>query len=79
MYYVLNVTSDSHESGTPVDFDDRNTVELFGNLIHVYDMQQAVLDHATVLINYESRLIPVDLTNAQLDEDLQELIQQADP
>ncbi|NIK80538.1 type I restriction enzyme R subunit [Paenibacillus castaneae] len=65
-------------TGTPVDFDDRNTVELFGNLIHVYDMQQAVLDHATVPIYYESRLIPVDLTNAQLDEDFQELIQQAD-
>lgn len=66
-------------TGTPVDFDDRNTVELFGNLIHVYDMQQAVLDHATVPIYYESRLIPVDLTNTQLDEDFQELIQQADP
>lgn len=65
-------------TGTPVDFDDRNTVELFGNLIHVYDMQQAVLDHATVPIYYESRLIPVDLTNANINEDFQELLQQAD-
>jgi type I restriction enzyme R subunit len=39
-------------TGTPIDFVDRNTVELFGNYIHVYDMQQAVLDKATVPIYY---------------------------
>ena len=66
-------------TGTPIDFVDRNTVELFGNYIHVYDMQQAVLDKATVPIYYESRLIPLDNTNAQLDEDFDKLISQADP
>jgi type I restriction enzyme, R subunit len=66
-------------TGTPIDFVDRNTVELFGNYIHVYDMQQAVLDKATVPIYYESRLIPLDNTNAQLDEDFENLISQADP
>ncbi|WP_345912069.1 type I restriction endonuclease subunit R [Bacillus altitudinis] len=65
-------------TGTPIDFVGRNTVELFGNYIHVYDMQQAVLDKATVPIYYESRLIPLDNTNAQLDEDFEELISQAD-
>ncbi|MCI2255532.1 type I restriction endonuclease subunit R [Domibacillus sp. PGB-M46] len=65
-------------TGTPIDFVGRNTVELFGNYIHVYDMQQAVLDKATVPIYYESRLIPLDNTNAQLNEDFQELISQAD-
>lgn len=65
-------------TGTPIDFVDRNTVELFGNYIHVYDMQQAVLDKATVPIYYESRLIPLDNINSNLDEDLKVLISKAD-
>ncbi|MEH7021216.1 type I restriction endonuclease subunit R [Priestia megaterium] len=64
-------------TGTPIDFIGRNTIELFGSYIHVYDMQQAVLDKATVPIYYESRLIPLDNTNAQLDKDFEELISQA--
>lgn len=40
-------------------------------------MQQAVLDKATVPIYYESRFIPVDNPNAQLDEDFEKLISQA--
>ncbi|MBB6446552.1 type I restriction endonuclease subunit R [Bacillus benzoevorans] len=64
-------------TGTPIDFIGRNTVEVFGNYIHVYDMQQAVLDKATVPIYYESRLIPLGNTNAQLDEDFDKLISEA--
>lgn len=65
-------------TGTPITFSDRNTFELFGNVIHIYDMQQAVLDGATVQIYYESRLIPLDLENANLDEEFKEIIAQAE-
>lgn len=65
-------------TGTPIDFVGRNTTELFGHYIHVYDMEQAVRDKATVPIYYESRLIPLDIKNANLDEDYEEIIREAD-
>jgi type I restriction enzyme, R subunit len=64
-------------TGTPITFADRNTYEIFGNVIHTYGMQQAVLDGATLPIYYESRLIPLDLENAQVDEDFKDIIAQA--
>ncbi|MEK3915311.1 type I restriction endonuclease subunit R [Paenibacillus sp. FSL H7-0331] len=63
-------------TGTPITFADRNTFELFGNVIHIYDMQQATLDGATLRIYYESRLIPLDLENAQLDDEFKQIISQ---
>jgi type I restriction enzyme R subunit len=41
-------------------------------------MQQSVQDKSTVQIYYESRLIPLDLTNANLDEDYKEIVNQAE-
>ena len=61
-------------TGTPITFSDRNTYEVFGNLIHVYDMQQATLDGATLPIYYESRLIPLDVENPNLDEEFRQII-----
>ena len=56
-------------TGTPISERDRDTQEVFGNYIDVYDMTQAVADGATLPIYYESRVI-----NLQLDEKaLQEL------
>ena len=63
-------------TGTPITFADRNTFELFGNVIHIYDMQQATLDGATLRIYYESRLIPLDLENAGLDEEFKQILSQ---
>ena len=40
----------------PVSAEDRDTRSVFGEYIHVYDMQQATEDGATVAIYYESRL-----------------------
>lgn len=42
-------------TGTPIDFDDKSTVEVFGDYIDIYDMTQAVEDGATVPIYYENR------------------------
>ena len=56
-------------TGTPVALKDRNTIEVFGDCIDVYDMTQSVLDHATVPVYYESRVI-----NLKLDEDTLALI-----
>jgi len=63
-------------TGTPVEQTDKNTPEIFGDYIDIYDIAQAVKDNATVPIYYESRLVKVDLDEQgrellnELDEDL---------
>ena len=53
-------------TGTPIDFDDRSTVEVFGEYIDVYDMTQAVEDGATVPIYYENRTAKIKLNEELL-------------
>ena len=48
-------------TGTPIESDDNDTREVFGNYIDIYDMTQAVEDGATVPVYYESRLIKLNL------------------
>ena len=55
---------------------DKNTREVFGDYISVYDIQRAVEDGATVKIYYESRLANLDLDPAEkpkLDEAFEEV------
>ncbi len=63
-------------TGTPVSSTDRDTRAVFGDYIHVYDMQQAKEDGATVAIYYESRLAKLRLKDEDLpaiDEEVDEL------
>ncbi|WP_232220604.1 type I restriction endonuclease subunit R [Legionella tunisiensis] len=63
-------------TGTPVSSEDRDTRAVFGDYIHIYDMQQAKEDGATVAIYYESRLAKLSLNLDQipkLDDDIDEL------
>jgi type I restriction enzyme R subunit len=63
-------------TGTPVSLDDRDTRAVFGDYVHVYDIEQAVLDGATVPIYYESRLAKLELKEdeaAALDDEVDEL------
>jgi len=55
-------------TGTPVSSDDRDTRAVFGDYIHVYDMQQAKEDGATVAIYFESRLAKLALKEAELPQ-----------
>jgi len=48
-------------TGTPVDFEDKSTTEVFGDYIDIYDMTQAVEDGATVPIYYENRAAKIKL------------------
>mgnify|MGYP002336043444 CR=1 FL=1 len=48
-------------TGTPVELDDRDTRNVFGDYIDRYDIARAVADGATVPISYESRLARLDL------------------
>lgn len=63
-------------TGTPIESSDRNTQAVFGNYVDIYDIQQAVNDHATVPIFYESRLAKVHFEEdekVKLDEQFEEL------
>ncbi|MCQ9377252.1 type I restriction endonuclease subunit R [Methyloversatilis sp. XJ19-49] len=63
-------------TGTPVSSEDRDTRAVFGDYIHIYDMQQAREDGATVAIYFESRLARLSLKQEdlpQIDDEVDEL------
>ena len=53
-------------TGTPISAKDRNTREVFGDYIDIYDMTQAVEDGATRPVYYESRVIKLKFDEATL-------------
>ena len=63
-------------TGTPVSSEDRDTRAVFGDYIHIYDMQQSKEDGATVAIYFESRLAKLSLKAEELthiDDEVDEL------
>lgn len=57
-------------TGTPISFEDRNTRDVFGDYIDVYDLSRAVEDGATVPVYFEPRLIKVQLADGLSQDDL---------
>ena len=55
-------------TGTPVESLDHDTRAVFGDYISIYDIQDAVSDHATVPIYYESRLAKLDIDREKIEE-----------
>jgi type I restriction enzyme R subunit len=64
-------------TGTPISEVDRDTQQVFGDYIDVYDLTRAVNDGATVPVYYESRLIPVNLPAGTDPEELDEEVDKA--
>lgn len=65
-------------TGTPIELTDKNTREVFGDYISVYDIERAVKDKATVPIYYESRLATLELNVAEwprIDPDFEEIME----
>ena len=60
-------------TGTPVDSKDADTVAVFGEIIHTYDIRQATDDKAVVPIFYEPRLAKLHLANALLEEEAEDI------
>lgn len=63
-------------TGTPVSSEDRDTRAVFGDYVHIYDIEQAVTDGATVRLYYESRLAKLELKPEEtphLDAEIEEL------
>ena len=69
-------------TGTPIADKDRNTREVFGDYIDIYDMTQAVEDGATRPVYYESRVIKLKFDEATLhliDQEYDIMANNADP
>ena len=68
-------------TGTPISSKDKNTREVFGDYIDIYDMTQAVEDGATRPVYYESRVVKLQLdpaTLALIDKEYDKMAQNAD-
>lgn len=55
-------------TGTPIATEDKNTREIFGDYIDVYDMTQAVEDEATRPVYYESRVVALRLDQEKIKQ-----------
>ncbi|UBI09425.1 type I restriction endonuclease subunit R [Corynebacterium coyleae] len=69
-------------TGTPIDEWDRNTRDVFGGEIDVYDMNRAVADGAVVPVYFEPRLIPLEriqgITDEEIDDTAAEILAHID-
>ena len=65
-------------TGTPLIVGEERTKEVFGDYVSVYDFQQSIEDGATVPLYYENRTPELQLVNPDLNDDIYNLIEQAD-
>ena len=65
-------------TGTPLIAGEERTKEVFGDYVSIYDFQQSVEDGATVPLFYENRTPELQLVNADLNDDIYQLIEDAD-
>jgi type I restriction enzyme R subunit len=66
-------------TGTPIEFSDKSTREVFGDYIDIYDMHSALEDHRVVKIIYDSKLIKLGKNEEifkQIDDILYEFTEQ---
>ena len=57
-------------TGTPISEVERNTREVFGDYIDIYDLTRAVTDGATVPVYFEPRLVKVSFADEVSADDL---------
>lgn len=65
-------------TGTPLIAGEERTKEVFGDYVSIYDFQQSVEDGATVPLFYENRTPELQLINPDLNDDIYQLIENAD-
>ena len=65
-------------TGTPLMAGEEKTKSVFGDYVSVYDFNQSILDRATVPLYYENRVPTLQLTNEHLNEDLEQILKDAE-
>ncbi|MHB8922503.1 MAG: type I restriction endonuclease subunit R [Thermoleophilia bacterium] len=65
-------------TGTPLMVGEEKTREVFGDYVSVYNFKQSMDDGATVPLYYENRIPELQLTNDELNEDMERLLEDAE-
>ncbi|MCK4622710.1 MAG: type I restriction endonuclease subunit R [Desulfuromonadales bacterium] len=64
-------------TGTPLMAGEELTRKVFGEYVSIYNFKQSVEDNATVPLYYENRIPELQLTNENLNEDMENLLETA--
>ncbi|MBN1632381.1 MAG: DEAD/DEAH box helicase family protein, partial [Thermoleophilia bacterium] len=65
-------------TGTPLMVGEEKTRQVFGDYVSVYNFRESVEDRATVPLYYENRIPEMQLTNADLNDDMEDLLEAAE-
>ncbi len=65
-------------TGTPLMAGEELTRKVFGDYVSVYNFRQSVDDGATVPLFYENRIPELQLTNENLNEEMEALLEEAE-
>jgi len=65
-------------TGTPLMAGEEKTREVFGDYVSIYDFKQSADDGATVPLYYENRIPELQLSNENLNEDMERLLEEAE-
>src|SRR6266705_1908602 len=65
-------------TGTPLIVGEERTKEVFGDYVSIYNFQQSIEDQATVPLFYENRIPELQLTNQDLNTDMEHLLEEAE-
>lgn len=65
-------------TGTPLMAGEELTRQVFGDYVSIYNFKQSVDDQATVPLYYENRIPELQLTNQDLNQDMERLLEVAE-
>lgn len=65
-------------TGTPLIAGEEKTKEVFGDYVSIYNYAASTADGATVPLYYENRIPELQLVNPHFNEDLEDIVEQAD-
>jgi len=65
-------------TGTPLIVGEEKTRQVFGDYVSIYNFKQSVDDGATVPLYYENRIPELQLTNRDLNEEMENLLEEAE-
>src|SRR6266702_4702009 len=65
-------------TGTPLMVGEEKTRQVFGDYVSTYNFRQSVEDGTTVSLYYENRIPEMQLTNVDFNEDMEQLIEDAE-
>lgn len=65
-------------TGTPLIATEERTRQVFGDYVSIYSFKQSIDDGSTVPLYYENRIPELQLTTADLNQDMEDLVEAAD-